>query len=77
MSAMAVALLALLPLALAQAPIEKVVDDMLKGETGAPQASPAPVALPDEPRPEPVANATAGLEKGPGGILMKGLDPGH
>ena len=35
MSAMAVALLALLPLALAQAPIEKVVDDMLKGETGA------------------------------------------
>ena len=33
MSAMAAALLALLPLALAQAPIEKVVDDMLKPPT--------------------------------------------
>ena len=34
------ALLVLLPAALAQNPIEKVVDEMLKGETGAPQASP-------------------------------------
>jgi hypothetical protein len=69
-------LAAFLLMPLAQPALERVVDDLMRGE-GAPVASPTPEPLPDAMQTEPPAPVASSLTPGPGGTMIMPLEHGH